>query len=296
MPSHIDIRRGRWQEAIVANLKAVDADRRYREIVGPPQGFLFVYVAHNEHMLAYAAMMTGQSKLAIDHIRSMVAGLPKDQEYATLTEGFVAMPLEVLVRFGRWDEILAEPDNYPDYMPFTRAFHYAARAVAYAAKGDVAAARKEQAIYIERTKLVPKDEFFGNNTAEAILAIVTHMIEGEILIRDGKREQGFRELRAAVKAEDALKYDEPPGWLIPMRHTLGASLVGAGRFAEAEQVYRDDLARLPEDGWAFFGLAQSLRVQAKNAEEATAMNARFQKVWANADLQINSSCLCQPGR
>lgn len=298
MPSHIDIRRGRWQEAIDANLKAVDADRRYREIAGPPQGFLFVYVAHNEHMLAYAAMMTGQSKLAIDHIRAMVAGLPQDRlkEYATLTEGFVAMPLEVLVRFGRWDEILAEPDNYPDYMPFTRAFHYAARAVAHATKGDVAAARKEQAIYIERAKRVPKDESFGNNTAEAVLAIVTPMIEGEILIREGNREKGFGELRAAVKAEDALKYDEPPGWLIPVRHTLGASLVNAGRFAEAEQVYRDDLARLPEDGWALFGLAQSLRGQAKNAEEATATNARFQKVWAKADLQINSSCLCQPGR
>jgi tetratricopeptide (TPR) repeat protein len=296
MPSHIDIRRGRWQQAIDTNLRAVRADDRYREIIGPPTGFLPVYVAHNEHMLAFAAMMTGQSELAIRHIRAMVAGLSEDflKEYASVAEGFVAMPLEVLVRFGRWDDILAEPDNYADYMPFTRAFHHAARAIAYAAKGDVASARKEQIIYLERAKLVPKDEYLGNNTAEAILAVVAPMVEGEILIREGKAEEGFEALRAAIKAEDTLRYDEPPGWLIPVRHSLGASLTRAGRFAEAEQIYREDLVRLPENGWALFGLAKSLRKQAKNETEAAETEARFQKGWASADLQITSSCLCQP--
>ena len=299
MPSHIDIRRGRWQQAIDGNLEAIAADRQYRKVVGPPKGFLPLYVAHNEHMLTYAAMMTGQSEMAIKHIRAMVAGLPEDflKEYANLAEGYVAMPLEVLVRFGRWDDILEEPvKHYTDKMPFTRAFHHAARAVAYAAKGNVAAARKEQTSYLERAKLVPKDEYFGNNTAEAILGVVTPMVEGEILIREGKLEEGIAELRAAVKQEDALRYDEPPGWLIPVRHTLGASLMQAGGFAEAEEVYRDDLARSPENGWALFGLAQSLRQQAKNDEEAAAVEARFSKVWAKADMQITSSCLCQPGK
>jgi tetratricopeptide (TPR) repeat protein len=297
MPSHIDIRRGRWQKAILANLKAVEADRRYREITGPPKGILVVYVAHNEHMLAYAAMMSGQRKLAIEHIRAMVAGLPQDflKEYATLAEGFVAMPLEVLVRFGRWDDILAEPEDYPDYMPFTRAFHHAARAVAFAAKGDTAEARKEQALYSERAKLVPKEESLGNNSAAAILEIVTHMVEGEILLREGARERGLSELRAAVKLEDSLKYDEPPDWLIPMRHSFGASLINAGRYAEAEKVYREDIARLPEDGWALFGLSQSLRGQGKK-REAAPIDARFKQVWQKADLQITSSCLCQPGK
>lgn len=298
MPSHIDIRLGRWQEAIDANLKAVKADRRDREIAGPPRGFLAVYVAHNEHMLAYAAMMTGQSELAIGHIRAMVAGLPEDflKENAMLAEAMVAMPLEVLVRFGRWDEVLGEPDTYPDHMPFTRAFHHGARAIAYAAKGDAAAARKAQSIYLERAKLVPKEDFLGNNPAQAILSVATPMIEGEILLREGKLDQGLAALRTAVKEEDALKYDEPPGWLIPVRHSLGASLMKAGRFAEAEQVYRDDLVRLRDDGWALFGLGQSLRAQAKNADEAAATDVRFRKVWAKADLQITSSCLCQPGK
>jgi len=248
-------------------------------------------------MLAYAAMMSGQRKLAIEHIRAMAAGLPQDflKEYATLAEGFVAMPLEVLVRFGRWDDILAEPENYPDYMPFTRAFHHAARAVAYAAKGDTAEARKEQALYSERAKLVPKEETLGNNPASAIVDIVTRMVEGEILLREGARERGLGELRAAVKSEDGLKYDEPPGWLIPMRHSLGASLISAGRYAEAEKVYRADLARLPEDGWALLGLSQSLRGQGKK-REAARIDARFKQAWQKADLQITSSCLCQPGK
>jgi tetratricopeptide (TPR) repeat protein len=296
MPSHIDIRDGRWQQAIDTNLKAVAADRRYRKIAGPPVGFINVYVAHNRHMLAYSAMMTGQRELAMKHIRAMVAELPADflKEYALLAEGFVAMRLEVMVRFGRWDEILAEPDQYADYMPFTRAFHHAARAVAYAAKGDPENARKEQAIFLEQSKLVPKEETFGNNTAQAIVALTGRMVEGETLIRENKLDAGIAALREAIKLEDALHYDEPPGWLIPVRHSLGAVLMKQQRFAEAEQVYRDDLARLPGNGWSLLGLAESLREQKKNVEETKATKAKFQKIWSKADLKITSSCLCQP--
>ncbi len=260
MPSHIDIRCGRWQEAVETNIKAVEADRRYRKIAGPPVGFINVYVAHNRHMLAYAAMMTGQRELAMKHIRAMVAQLPADflKENALLAEGFVAMPMEVMVRFGMWDEILAEPDNYADYMTGTRAFHHAARAIAYAAKGDPENARKEQAIFLEKAKLVPKEEFLGNNTAEDLLALARHMTEGEILIRENKLDAGIAELREAIKLEDALKYDEPPGWLIPIRHSLGATLMQNGRYAEAEQVYREDLKKLPDNGWSLYGLAESL--------------------------------------
>ncbi len=298
MPSHIDIRCGRWQEAVETNLKAVAADRRYRKIVGPPQGFINVYVAHNQHMLAYAAMMTGQRALAMKHIRASVAGLPADflKENALQAEGFVAMPMEVMVRFGMWDQILAEPDHYADYMTSTRAFHHAARAIAYAAKGDPENARKEQAIFLEKAKLVPKEDTFGNNTAADLLAVAQHMTEGEILVRENKLDAGIAELREAIKLEDALHYDEPPGWLIPVRHSLGATLMRNGRSAEAEQVYREDLAKLPDNGWSLFGLTESLRAQNKNPEEAKATQAKFKKIWTNADLKITSSCLCQPGK
>jgi hypothetical protein len=120
------------------------------------------------------------------------------------------------------------------------------------------------------------------------------MLAGEILYRDGNVEGGLAKLREGVRAEDALHYSEPPGWILPARHSLGAALMREHRFAEAERVYRTDLARLPENGWALFGLAQSLHRQGKD-EEAAATDARFQKIWSKADVQIASSCLCQPG-
>src|SRR6266513_2209748 len=296
MPSHIDIRTGQWLKAVDTNAKAVEADQRYRKIFGPPKGFLNVYIAHNRHMLAYAAMMTGQRDLAMKHIRAMVAEMPSEflTEDALQAEGNVAMPLEVMVRFGLWDDILAEPERYTDYMPFTRAFHHAARAIAYAAKGDTLNARKAQSVFLERAKLVPKEASVGNNSCETILGVVTSMVEGEILIAEGKIDSGIEELRAAIKKEDVLKYDEPPGWLIPVRHSLGAVLMNHQRFAEAEQVYREDLARVPENGWSLLGLAESLRKQKKNADEAAQTQAKFEKVWVKADLTITTSCLCQP--
>ena len=296
MPSHIDIRTGQWLKAVDTNAKAVEADQRYQTIFGPPGGFLNVYIAHNRHMLAYAAMMTGQRELAMKLIRAMVAEIPADflNENALQTEANVAMPLEVMVRFGLWYEILAEPEKYSEKMWFTRAFHHAARAIAYAAKGDTVNARKAQSIFVGRAKLVPKEDFVSNNSCEALLAVAVPMVEGEILIAEGKIDTGIEQLRAAIQQEDALKYDEPPGWLIPVRHSLGAVLMKQQRFGEAEQVYRDDLARLPENGWSLLGLAESLRKQNKSGDEVAQTQAKFKKIWAKADLTITTSCLCQP--
>jgi tetratricopeptide (TPR) repeat protein len=137
---------------------------------------------------------------------------------------------------------------------------------------------------------------FSNNTAEAVLDLAKHMTEGEILVREHKLDAGIAELREAIRLQDALKYDEPPAWLIPVRHSLGATLMNAGRFAEAEQVYRDDLARLPDNGWSLYGLAASLRMQNKNSDEAKAAEAKFKRLWAKADTRISSSCFCQPSQ
>jgi tetratricopeptide (TPR) repeat protein len=296
MPSHIDIRVGDWHKATAANISAVDADRKYRQVVGPAKDMIIVYAAHNGHMLAYAAMMTGQRELAMQHIRAMVAGMPEDflKEYAMMVEGFVAMPYEVMIRFGLWDEILASPDH-PDYMVMTRAMRLAARGIAHAAKGDATAARREQAAYVEACKRVPAEETLGNNTAHAILAVSTPMLEGEILVREGKGEAAIASFRKAIEAEDALKYDEPPGWILPVRHVLGATLIQSGRFGAAEEVYREDLKRLPGNGWSLYGLASSLKFQNKHAE-AGEVETRFKQVWRSADLQLTSSCLCQPGQ
>jgi tetratricopeptide (TPR) repeat protein len=221
--------------------------------------------------------------------------VPEDflKEYAMMVEGFVAMPYEVMIRFGLWDEILAAPDH-SDYMVLTRALRLAARGIAHSAKGDAKAARREQAAYLEACKRVPEEETLGNNTARGILTVATPMLEGEILVREGKIDDGIAKLREAIKAEDALKYDEPPGWILPVRHALGATLITTGRFGAAEEVYREDLKRLPENGWSLFGLARSLELQKKTVEAAQ-VKSRFKKVWRNADLELTSSCLCQPG-
>ena len=293
MPSHTYIRVGRWDDAIESNLKAVAASRRFRAVAGPATGALLGYNAHNEHMLAYAAMMVGRSALALEHIKAMVDGLPLDFLQESGMEAFAAMPYEVMIRFGQRDEILAAPDH-PEWAAFSRAMRRAARGIAFAVQGDPKAARAEQTEFLALAKLVPAEAMAGNNPSRQALGVATPMLEGEILYREGKVDEALARLREAVKAEDALRYDEPPGWLLPVRHSLGATLMQERRFAEAEQVYRDDLKRLPNDGWALFGLAETLRFEHKNAE-ASEVDARFQKTWAKADVRLRSSCLCQPG-
>jgi tetratricopeptide (TPR) repeat protein len=293
MPSHIDVRLGKWAQSIETNAKAVAADRRYRE-QSPEQGFYRIYMAHNHHMLAYSAMMCGQSQRAIAAIQEMAAGIPADwlKENAGLADGFTAMPLEVLVRFGRWEEVLAAPEP-PEYLPIARSLRHCARGIAYSAQGDAAQAREEQEAFLEAVKAAPEDASFGNNKAASILGVATHLLAGEVLYREGQVAEALAELREAAKVEDTLRYSEPPDWIHPVRHALGATLLKEGRAAEAEQVYREDLVRQPNNGWSLFGLAQALRQQGKNAAAAE-NQAKFEEVWRDADLKITSSCFCQP--
>ena len=293
MPSHIDVRRGRWQPSIVANAKAMEADGRYTAL-SPEQGFYRLYMAHNHHMLAYAAMMTGQSALALRTIREMVADIPLEFfRKNPFADGFMAMPLEVLMRFGKWDEVLAEP-AFPDFVPISCALRHYARAVAYAAKDDVPSALKEQEAFLAARARVPKEAFFGNNTASDVLDVAESFMRGEILFRSGRIDEGLASLREAAAREDRLRYDEPPDWIMPVRHALGAALLQAGRFAEAEAVFREDLAKLPGNGWSLYGLSRALALQKKTAE-AAAVEGRFDAVWKQADLEIKSACLCLPG-
>ena len=245
MPSHIDIRRGRWQAAIEANDRAITADRNYANTV-PEQGFYRMYMAHNHHMLAFAAMMQGESKRALTAVRDMLADVPEDwvalPENAAIADGFVAAPLEVMKRFGQWDEILKEPAP-PEIFPIARAMRYHIRALGYAAKGETAKAREEQKAFREAAKKPAKDATFGNNKATDLFAVGDDMLEGEILVREGKMEAGIKALRAAVAKEDKLRYSEPPDWVVPVRHALGAFLLKDGQATEAEAVYREDLRR-----------------------------------------------------
>ena len=293
MPSHIDVRTGQWALALESNDQAIAADRRYR-LISPQQGFYRIYMAHNHHMLAYAAMMRGQSRRAISAIREMSETMPADwiKENAPIADGFAALPIEVLVRFGRWEEVLSTPEP-PEYLPFTRALRHAARGIASAATEKLEQARADQQAFLAARKQVSAEARVGNNAAHDVLNVAEHLLAGEILVRAGQSDAGLDELRTAVKAEDLLRYSEPPDWIHPVRHALGATLLTLDRPAEAEEVYREDLARLPHNGWSLFGLGRALRQQGKTTA-ADQWNIQFEAAWRDADIKITSSCFCQP--
>ncbi len=292
MPSHIDVRTGKWQKAVESNQRAIQADQRYTAR-SQKQGFYRIYRAHNRSMLAFAAMMQGNSRQSRESVREMLAEMPKGwrKENAYIVDGFHAMPYELMMRFGLWKELLAEPEP-PAYFPIARALRHASRGVAFAALGRTPEARSSQVAFRQAAASTPKEAFFGNNSATGLFEIAENLLEGEILFREGKKEEALAALRIAVKKEDQLRYDEPPGWIQPVRHALGATLMQVGRTAEAEKVYREDLRRLPENGWSLFGLAQSLEAQGKQAE-AKQIQARFKKAWKHADVKLASSCFCQ---
>jgi glycosyltransferase involved in cell wall biosynthesis len=185
--------------------------------------------------------MRNESKRALTAVRDMLADVPKDwvalPENAAIADGLVAAPLEVMKRFGQWDEILKEPAP-PEIFPIAHAMGHHIRAIAYAAKGETAKAREEQKAFREAAKKPAKDATFGNNKATELFAVGDDMLEGEILVREGKMEAGFKALRAAVAKEDKLRYSEPPDWVVPVRHALGAFLLKDGQATEAEAIDR----------------------------------------------------------
>jgi tetratricopeptide (TPR) repeat protein len=293
MPSHTYIRRGRWQEAAEANERAIKADGDYAK-TAPGQQFYRMYMAHNYHMLAFATMMQGQSAKSLTTARAMLAGVPPewatDPRNAAIVDGYGTAPLEVMKRFGRWDDLLAEPEP-PEIFPIARAMRHELRGVAYAAKGRIAEAREEQRRFRETVTKAPEGATFGNNTAADLFAVAADVLEGEILAREGKLDDAVAALRSAAAKEDRLRYSEPPDWVVPVKHALGAWLLKAGRPAEAEAVYRADLAKWPENGWSLFGLAASLEAQGKTAEAAATRRA-FDAVWKRADVTPPASCFC----
>jgi tetratricopeptide (TPR) repeat protein len=298
MPSHIDVLLGHWQKAIASNTEAVAADKKTRERFGDPRGFLWLYFGHNRHMLAFAAMMTGRSELALAHMNALLAELPADEEWNAswgfLRDYFGPMRMEALVRFGRWEEILAAPEP-AETLPISRAMRHAARAIAYAATARPGQARREQQGFAAARAKVPAEAFFGNNAASTILDVAEAMVDGEILLREGRAEEGLARLREAVRREALVRYDEPPDWIIPVRHALGAALMNLGRYKEAEQVFREDLKKWPDNGWSLFGLGRTLQHLGRETEAAPVLK-KFKETWAHADFELTSSCLCLPGQ
>ncbi|HYD00794.1 MAG TPA: hypothetical protein VEB22_06155, partial [Phycisphaerales bacterium] len=291
MPAHIDVRLGRWNLAAEQNVAAMAVHDAYLK-ASPQQRLYRAYMLHNQHFLSYACMMAGRSTESIAAARGMVRSIPESfiADFAPVADAYTPIEVESLVRFGRWDELLAEPEPRAE-LPITRSVWRFARATAMAAKGDAIAARAEQARFREYVARVPAGAMMAINPAEKVLRIADEMLEGEILYREGDVNGAVRRLRAAVAIEDTLMYMEPPDWVIPVRHALGAILVAGGRHAEAESVYLEDLRRWPENGWSLSGLTRCLEGQGKRSE-AEAVRKRFEAAWSRADVRLESSCFC----
>ncbi len=289
MPAHIDIRTGRYAKAVLANQKGVIVDSTW----AAEGGFYSLYRAHNYHFLAYAAMFDGQRGVAMKAARDMVHQIPMEtvRQFIDFLEGFHAVPTHVMVRFGMWKEILDEPRPHADLLATTAFWRYG-RTVAFAALGNVAAAALELDSLRQAYEATPDTRTIGNNPARTILQVGLPMAEGELEYRRGNHAKAYALLREAVKRDDALRYDEPWGWMMPVRHSLGALLLERGRIKEAEEVYREDLRLHPENGWALKGLAECLRRNGRD-DEAGAVEDRFEVAWSRADSDIMSSCYCR---
>ncbi|MGQ0721890.1 MAG: tetratricopeptide repeat protein [Candidatus Eiseniibacteriota bacterium] len=292
MPSHIDIRLGHYDDAIVANQRAVAADLDYLA-KGGVSGFYTLYRAHNYHYIAYASMFAGRKATAMQAARDLTQQLHPDvvRRYRDVLDGFLATPVHVMIRFGQWEELLAEPAP-PDDVPVTAAFWRYGRTVALAALGRVEEGAAELAKLREAAERVPETAYIGNNPARVVLDVGLPFAEGELTYRRGNVERAFELLRIAVERDDALKYDEPWGWMEPVRHALGALLLEQGRLEEAEAVYREDLRIHPNNGWALHGLAECLR-RSGRAEEAARTEGLFRVAWKDADVVIAASCYCR---
>jgi len=297
MPSHIYTRTGDWDRAIEQNALAMEADVRYRAL-SPDQLVQHMYQVHNNHIRAYGAMMTGSEKEALEVSRNMWAQIPPEKLEAVAPEvdAWMCSVYDVFKRFGRWDAMLAEPAP-PDFMPFTLATWHAHRAISYAAKKEFDAAKRELRKYRTVRDNINREHLSNTYTvkaAEGRLNVIEHFVPGEIALQEGDLDEAILHLELAKIYEDKLGYSgEPPDYLQPIRHTLGAVYLNAGRLDEAEQAYREDLAEFPENGWSLYGLSRVLHAQDRY-EEAHKVEERFRKAWVNADEPLATSCKCIP--
>jgi tetratricopeptide (TPR) repeat protein len=284
MPSHIYMRTGDYAAAARSNEEAAEADRAYIKASGVRGIYPVMYYSHNLHFLAIAYSMDGrftEARRAAEQLSSNVGPHLKEMP---MLEGFMITSPLVLVRFNRWDDVLktAEPAKE---MAGTRAVWRWARAVAYAAKGQLEQAEAERRAFLEARKAVPANAAWGLNSASSILQFAEKVLDAKLAIAQRDRKAAIELLEDAVRMQDAQAYDEPPAWFISARETLGAVLLASGMAGDAEIVFRKELEKNPRSGRALFGLTESLRAQGKK-HAALLVQKEFEAAWKNADTQL----------
>jgi tetratricopeptide (TPR) repeat protein len=291
MPSHIYQRVGRYADAVKSNQLAAAADEDYITQCRAQGLYPMGYYPHNLHFLWFAATFAGQGQLAIDSARR-TAAKATDEAMAQLPllAGFRVVPYFALTRFGRWDEMLQEPAPPAGNLYLTGVWHYT-RGIAFIAKGQLDEAERALA-EVKRIAAEKALDFdlFSPNSAAAIFAIAQEVLAGELAAARKHYDVAIAHLERAVRLDDGLIYTEPSEWHYPPRHALGAVLLEAGRPAEAETVYWQDLKQNPDNGWALTGLLRALEAQDRK-DDAALVAARLQNAWADADVKTTSSRL-----
>ena len=290
MPAHIYQRVGRHADVVKANLLAAKADEDYIAQCRAQGLYPLAYYPHNLHFIWMGASASGQGKLAIESAQKLSASVPQEAlSTVPILQGFIVVPYWAMVRFGQWDAILSDPGPRVKTSFTEGAWRYA-RAMASIAKGQLDEATQELA----RLKALVDDPSikgqttFSTNSGFAQLRIAPDVVAGEIAARRKDWDTATRHLERAVRFEDSLIYQEPADWHAPVRQTLGAVLLEAGRADEAEAVFWEDLKKNPEQGWSLFGLKQALEAQGKK-DDAALVEARFQKAWHEADVVLTSA-------
>lgn len=291
MPGHIYQRVGRYSDAMKANQMAITADEDYITQCRAQGLYPLGYYPHNVHFLWFAAGMAGQSKIAIDAANKTAQAVPPEAlKDLPILQSFVLPPDYALVRFGKWDEILAAPAPRADTL-FTRGVRHYARGMAFIRKKNFDAASQEIAAVrkiASDPKLIETPSSMSLNLADSVLKVATTVLDGELAAAQGNYDAAIAHLDRAVRYHDNLVYTEPDDWHQPVRHALGAVLLDAGRPAEAEAVYWEDLRRNPKNGWSLFGLTKALQAQGKH-DQAKLAEADFKKVWADSDVTLTAS-------
>lgn len=292
MPGHIYIRVGRYNDAVLANQRAIQADESYSTQCHAQGLYPLAYMPHNHHFLWAAAALSGQSELGLSSAQAMAENtdlqVAREPGLGTLQHYWVT-PLYAMVRFGEWDEILATPQPDDDLM-YPRGVWQFARGMALVRRGgtDGAEVAADALAGIITNPAIDAVTVWDINASRALLEIAEGVLRGEIALEQGDHDAAVAHFEQAVAMQDNLNYDEPPPWPMSVRHNLGAALLEASKPIDAERVYRRDLAEFPENGWSLMGLALSLEAQ-RQSREAREVRERFEKAWQFADIEIDGS-------
>jgi len=308
MPTHIDIQCAEYRDVLYWNQKGIEADLKIAERQGR-MNFYTAYRVHNYHFALYGAMFLGQYEPALAAAVEMIDEIPVDllklesPPMANFLESYISMKTHVQIRFGRWRDIIAEPLPVDQdlYCHTTASLHYA-KSVAHSALGEVGEAEAEREKFVLACTRVPDSRYLHNIRCIDLLKVAAQMLDGELEYRKGNYENAFAHLRKAVELEDALPYDEPWGWIQPVRHALGALTLEQGLIDVAEQAYREDLGlagNLPracihaDNIWSLTGLDECLRRRgAGDTAEAKIIRQRLEIAAARSDMPVGASCHC----